>query len=282
MPASDLGCAARASQREAVYTMNASVLQVFPESPHCRSLDCPGICSLTIRHKYDYISHGQNQSSRSEDSSAPATGKPQPASRQGCRSAVCHLGLLRPARPGPGQVRDGAQGARGPSTRESERDGLRLLASFFLSGAGSARARRPGRLGASETGATAEAQARHGGDGLLAATAVRRLVTASAGAGPADSGALWTQGPSTQRRAGPCSREKKTPVIEPNSADAAVAAYEELRSQVLAGAPHRGGLGFGPLPCGGSAPLVRPPWARLRPGGTAGRPGPARASAPRA
>jgi len=29
-------------------------------------------------------------------------------------------------------------------------------------------------------------------------------------------------------------------VIEPNSADAAVAAYEELRSQVLAGAP-RGG-----------------------------------------
>ena len=29
MPTSDLGCAARASQREAVYTMSASLLQVF-------------------------------------------------------------------------------------------------------------------------------------------------------------------------------------------------------------------------------------------------------------
>ncbi|PYV36023.1 MAG: hypothetical protein DMG09_18560 [Acidobacteria bacterium] len=33
-------------------------------------------------------------------------------------------------------------------------------------------------------------------------------------------------------------------MIEPNSADAAVAAYEELRSQVLAGAPRGGRFGL--------------------------------------
>ncbi len=248
MPVTALGFEAQTNPGRPIDTRICLSLQVIPGYSECLWVDHSGRSLLIFRHKYVYMFHGQKQTPRPQDRSAPTAAMPQSASRQGRRSALRYLGLLRPPRPRPGQVRDGAQGARGSSTRQPQCYSFWLLASFFLPGAGPSRSGRPARVGARKTGSTTFAQAQHGGDGIPAATAVRRLVTAPAGSGPSNPGALRTQGPSTQRRAGPRSTGKKTSMINPDppshNTDGVVAAYEELRSHVLTGSPRGGHFGL--------------------------------------
>lgn len=169
------------------------------------------------RHKYHYI-HAQGQTPRPQDGSAPATREPQSPSRHRRRSALRQLGLLRPTRLGPGQVRNGAPGARGRAAGQPQRHGVRVLASVVLSSPGSARARRARRLGGPEAGATAVPQARSRGDALPAAPSVRRRVRPRDGVGPSGSDAVWPHGPSPQRRARSGSTGKKTTVTAPTAA----------------------------------------------------------------
>ena len=197
---------------------------------------------LTMRHKYNYIHYGQNQKNRPQIKSAPKPGKPQPSSRKGQRSVICHLGLFRSPRLGPGEVRDGAQSGGGPSTGQPQCDGLRLFASFFLSSPGSAQARWPGSSRSRKAGSPAVAQTQQRSDGIYKATSFRRLILTLRRSCATHAGSLWAQGPFPQHRASLGSTGKKTSLATPNPpedlADSSATAYEEIRSQVL-GAPQR-------------------------------------------
>ncbi len=86
-------------------------------------------------------------------------GSLNPHPEPGPGSALRHRRLLRCARSGPGQVRDGAARARRRPSRQSERRGVRCVAADPLSGPGRLGARRAGRAGAAEARAAAGAQA---------------------------------------------------------------------------------------------------------------------------
>ncbi len=147
----------------------------------------------------------------SEGRRASTTGQPEPASGTGRRSAVPHVGLLRCARPGAGQVRDGATGARGWTPRQPQRGGLRLLSSFVLSGPGAVGQRRTGRARASQTRPPPLPQARPKGDGIPRAGAVRGCLPATGGSGGSSPATVPSHGASTQHRAGAGATGKKHP-----------------------------------------------------------------------
>ena len=193
---------------------------------------------LTMRHTYVYIPHGQNQTFRPKVSSPPREGQPQSSSRKSCRSLVRDLGFFRCPRPGSSQIRDGAQGAGGPSARQQQCNGLRLFSPFVLSGAGSARERRSGGPGAAKAGAAAQTQARCRGDDIPSGIEVGRSLAEAVGSGRPHSGALRPERSCPQRRTGARAPGKKTSlIILDRSADGAVAAYEELRRHMLTGSP---------------------------------------------
>jgi hypothetical protein len=204
----------------------------------CLSGVSAGIYFLTYRHKYIYISHGQKQNSRFKVSSPPATGQPQFSSRKSYRSPVRRLKIFRCPRPGPGQVRDGAQGPGGPSACQQQCNGLRLFPTFLLSSAGPARQRRPGSPGTAKARAAAQAQARCRGDAVPSETEIGRPIVETGGSGRTHSGAVRPQDTCTQRGTGAGATGKKTSVITHNgTAESVEAAYEELRSHMLAGSP---------------------------------------------
>ena len=176
------------------------------------SLDIDGL----MRHKcyYRYVS---GQTRRPQDGSAPTTRKSQSPSRPRRRSALRQLRLLRPARRGAGQVRDGAAGAGGGAARQPQCHRVRVLASVVLSGPGSPGAWRARRPGPQQAGAPAVAQARCRGDALPAAAAVRGRGRPLDGVGPSGSAAFWPHRPSAQRRARAGATGKKTAVTRPTT-----------------------------------------------------------------
>jgi hypothetical protein len=193
---------------------------------------------LTMRHKYNYIPHGQNQIFRPKVSSPPREGQPQSSSRKSCRSLVRDLEFFRCPRPGSSQIRDGAQSAGGPSAGQQQCNGLRLFSPFVLSGADSARERWPGCSGSAKAGAATQAQAGSRSDGLSSETEVGKSLVEAVGPGRPYSGALRPQSSCPQRRAGARAPGKKTSeIILDRPVDGAAAAYEELRRHILAGSP---------------------------------------------
>ena len=152
--------------------------------------------------------HGQAHTG-SQNRSAPATWKPEPASGPGLRSAVPDVGLFRRPRPGAGQVRDGPPRSRGWTRGQPERGGLWLLAPIVLSRAGAARQGRHGRARAAKTRYPSFAQARCGGDGVHRAAAVRRRGPAPGGSSGSNPETVSAHGPSTEHRTGVGSTGKK-------------------------------------------------------------------------
>jgi len=211
MPEQNREWTAGARQRAMANAKIFHLIQGFSRISPLLSVMDSGRYLLTERHKYVYMLHGQNQTSRPKDSSAPAKGQPQSSSRKGCRSPVCRLELLRCPRPSSGQIRDGAQGPGRLSARQPQRDGLRLLSSFVLSSAGPPRERRSGGLGTAKARAAAQAQARCRGDDVSSETEVRRPITKAVGSGRSHPGALRPQGPCPQHRTGARAPEKKSP-----------------------------------------------------------------------
>ena len=166
--------------------------------------------NMTLRSGVNMFTftHGQAHTG-SQNPSAPATGKPEPASGPGLRSAVPDVGLFRRPRPGAGQVRDGPPRARGWTRGQPERGGVWLLAPIVLSRAGAARPWRVGRARAAETRSPSFAQARCGRDGVHRATAVRRRGPAPGGLGRSNPETVSARGPSTEHRTGVGATGKK-------------------------------------------------------------------------
>lgn len=225
---------------------NCLLLLIIERFMRCRAFIGAGKYLLTVRRKYDYISHGQKQTLKLKSRKPPAPGQPQPPSGKSCRPAVCHLRFFRPARPRSGQIRDDTQGSGGQPNRQWQRSVLRVFPTLFLSGAGSAQARRPSRLGSAKAWAAAQAQAQRRGNGVRRKTEVGRSITASARADTSYPGSLWQEGSCAQCRAGARAPEKKTALIGPNpfADDGAAAAYEALRGHILAGSPGRQHFGL--------------------------------------
>ena len=101
---------------------------------------------------------------------------------------------------------------RAASTRQSQREGLRLLAPLLLPGPGSARARGPCGPGTQKAWPAPGPQTQHGGDGLSPRAVVAGALAARLGAGASSPAAFRASGASTQHRAGLGSTGKKTPV----------------------------------------------------------------------
>src|SRR6059036_2635453 len=82
----------------------------------------------------------------------------EPAARSGKRPAVSRGGFLRPARPGPGQVRDAAPGAARGAAGQPGIGYVRFFSPGVLSGAICLRAGRIAGTGAEEARAARRAQ----------------------------------------------------------------------------------------------------------------------------
>src|SRR3990172_9102395 len=88
---------------------------------------------------------------RPEGCRASTGQQPQPPPKQGRRPALRFVGFLRPARPRPGQVLDGAASAGRRRARQPQRGRVRSIASVVLPGPGFPRARGTTRTAPEET-----------------------------------------------------------------------------------------------------------------------------------
>ncbi len=209
---------------------------------------CCGVNKLTRYACSSQNCHGQTPH-RPQARGTPAARCSQRASGTSRRSVVHLGGLLRSARCRTGQVRDGSARAGGRSTRQSQRGGVRLLAPVVLSSASEIGARGARGAGSGQAWPAQSAQVERGCDGLLASRTEGRSNARLIAVGGPGSGALRSQGPPSQHRACPGTPEKKTPVASPGAATlredhSTVAAYEQLRTQVLEGAPFGGHFGL--------------------------------------
>ena len=111
--------------------------------------------------------------------------------------------VLRPARPGAGQVRDAAPGPRGRAVGQPERGELRAVATVVLPGADGLRGGRPAGAAAQEARTAAGPQAVRGGGGGAA-----RGAGGAAGAEPTGARASWSRSASASRCTGAASSER--------------------------------------------------------------------------
>src|ERR1035441_6625415 len=100
-----------------------------------------------------------NERQRCQVPHAPLTGHAESALERGARRIVPSGRVLRPARFGPGQVRDAAPGAIRGQVRDGCGGELRVFPAIVLSSVIGLRARWPCRPGASQTRSKAGAQA---------------------------------------------------------------------------------------------------------------------------
>jgi len=146
---------------------------------------------------------------RPEGRCPPSARVSSPTPGEGHRRTVPLDGVLRPARPVTGQVRDAAPCPGGRTHGQSQRDNLRVVAPIVLPGQSGLRTRRLARAASKKAGAAPGSQviredcrdrARDVGQG-----ARHRL----SHFGRAGRGTFWCLGPSTQHRARPGSTGKK-------------------------------------------------------------------------
>jgi len=147
--------------------------------------------------------------------------------------------VLRSRRFAAGQIRNATAGRDRPATRQPGSQGVWLLASLVLSGPGSVSRLRAGRFVAAQTWPPSRAQADARTDAVCDGAPVRRAWAFQSSTGRASSRALRCVHSRAQHRPATAASKKTALTGQPAAVSLSdrrlVAAYEELRSQVLQG-----------------------------------------------
>ena len=198
-----------------------------------------GVIYLTVWSCPCMASYGQIESSGPQTPDAPQPGRPQPASRESRRPTLLHGGLLRCEGSRPGQVRDGPTCRGRRTVCQRFRQGVRLFASGLLPGSGCLESRGHLSADAKEAWPSSTAQVRRAGSGVPPTRANRRSVARFTGARAPSAPALRHRRALAQHRASLVAEEKKTDLTAcatvTSTGKDQTAAYEQLRSCVLAG-----------------------------------------------
>src|SRR5262245_22774897 len=144
---------------------------------------------------------------------APSARRLEPPPPEGGRPLVPPRRVLRPARPGAGQVRDAAPRPRRGVRRHRGHSGLRVLPSRLLSGPGALPPRRPAGLDPATTRTPSCPQTLRPHRRFPAPTPASRSVAPSRRARGAGSRAVRPRGPSPQHRTRLGAPTKKSPLI---------------------------------------------------------------------
>src|SRR5262245_11204442 len=123
------------------------------------------IIAITLVYPGEEVPHAQTETetARSQTRGAQTPRGVEPTPAAGPPRALSRTQLLRPQRPGTGQVRDAAPGARRWRLDQPLGRGVRSVTSFLLSGRGRLRGVRPGRARAAQARTAGRAQANPGG-----------------------------------------------------------------------------------------------------------------------
>ncbi len=196
------------------------------------------IIMLTQQPAYWHrAAHGQETKPRSQVPCTPARGLLASPSRASHRRTVFNSRIFRSSRPGSGQVRDAAPGAKRGTGCEPVGSPLRLLASLVLSSAGCVPTGRSAGTDATEAGAEKSAQAHRRSACFRPPGTAGRSFPAPCISSFISQRQVRHHRSSTQHRARFDAQSKKTAVNEdpPHSIPQQdwVAHYEQLRSDAL-------------------------------------------------
>ena len=198
-----------------------------------------GLFSHIIIFTYRRRLHASQEDQLKQAPRASATRMLEPTPGAGCRSAVSTERFLRRQRPRPSQVRDAATRPDRPAADQSSGGRVWLFSTYLLSSRAGFSGAGTVRVDSRKAWTTASAQADSSGAGVCATDPVRTAIFEHHPSGRRDSRTLRGYGSPTQYRARSGTTGKKTTLNPAPAAEGAgpalLAAYEDLRGQVLGG-----------------------------------------------
>jgi hypothetical protein len=202
------------------------------------------IVNHIIIFTYHWHLHASQEDQLAQARHARATRMLEPAPPAGCRSSVPAERFLRRQRPSPGQVRDVAARADRPAAGQSSGGRVRLFSTDLLSSRAGFSGPGTVRIDSRKAWTTASAQADSPGAGVCATDPIRTAILGHRPSRRRDSRTLRRSHSPTQYRARSGAPGKKTALNQEPAAQGSgatlLAAYEDLRRQVLGGLSSKG------------------------------------------
>jgi len=227
-------------QRKTLFGGNHQGSSVYSQQ---KLVDVEVLCHIII-FTHNWRLYASQEDPLAQARRASATRVLESAPGTGCRSFVPTEQFLRRQRLSSGQVRDAAACPDRPAADQSSGGRVRLFSTYLLSSRAGFSGSGTVRVDSQKAWTTGSAQADSQGAGVCATDPIRTAIFGHRPSGRHDSRTLRGYGSPTQYRARSGTTGKKTTLNQQPAAEGAgpalLAAYEDLRGQVLGGVNSKG------------------------------------------